>query len=134
MEVIEHASDPQSLLQAAAQLLKDPSKDNPGGTLLISTLNRTPKSYLFSIVGAEQIMKMLPEGTHDWNKFKTPKEVEEMVQRVSFCTNPRQLCQLDVCGMISSLDVFAKSFHWTLSKNDLDVNWIGSYRLKQKEI
>ena len=57
-----------------------------------------------------------------------------MVQRVSFCTNPRQLCQLDVCGMISSLDVFTKSFHWTLSKNDLDVNWIGSYRLKQKEI
>ncbi len=73
MEMLEHVPDPQSVIQACAKLVK------PGGHVFFSTLNRNIKSYLFAIVGAEQIMKLVPKGTHDHNKFIRPSELLKMV-------------------------------------------------------
>lgn len=73
MEMLEHVPDPLSVIQACARLVK------PGGHVFFSTLNRNLKSYLFAIVGAEQIMKIVPKGTHDHNKFIRPSELLKMV-------------------------------------------------------
>ncbi len=71
MEMLEHTPDPSSVIKACGQLVK------PGGAIFFSTLNRTPKSYLFAILGAEYILKMLPKGTHDYQKFIRPSELDE---------------------------------------------------------
>ncbi|KPV40169.1 3-demethylubiquinone-9 3-methyltransferase [Thiohalorhabdus denitrificans] len=70
MEVLEHVPDPARLVDECARLLK------PGGTLFFATLNRTVRSYLMAIVGAEYILRWLPKGTHDWEKFIRPAEME----------------------------------------------------------
>lgn len=69
LEVAEHVPDPRRFLAAAAQLVA------PGGALIVSTLNRTAKSFLFAIVGAEHVLRWLPRGTHRWGKFLRPSEV-----------------------------------------------------------
>jgi 2-polyprenyl-6-hydroxyphenyl methylase/3-demethylubiquinone-9 3-methyltransferase len=69
MEMLEHVPDPASVVAACARLAK------PGGTLVFSTLNRNPKSFLFAIIGAEYILKMLPKGTHEYAKFIKPSEL-----------------------------------------------------------
>jgi len=69
MEMLEHVPDPNSVVQACANLCK------PGGIIFFSTLNRNPKSYLFAIVGAEYILKLLPKGTHEYDKFIKPSEL-----------------------------------------------------------
>ena len=70
MEMLEHVPDPSSVVQACATLCK------PGGSIFFSTLNRNPKSYLFAIIGAEYILKLLPKGTHEYDKFIKPSELE----------------------------------------------------------
>ncbi|MGD2052650.1 MAG: bifunctional 2-polyprenyl-6-hydroxyphenol methylase/3-demethylubiquinol 3-O-methyltransferase UbiG [Gammaproteobacteria bacterium] len=70
MEMLEHVPDPSSVIQACKQLLK------PGGSVYFSTINRNPKSFLFAIIGAEYLMKMLPPGTHDYSKFIRPSELD----------------------------------------------------------
>ena len=74
LEVVEHVDDVSFFLKACADLLK------PGGLLFISTLNRTPISYLKSIVLAEYVLKWIPQGTHDWNRFLKPSEIAEPIQ------------------------------------------------------
>lgn len=69
MEMLEHVPDPASTVVACAKLVK------PGGHVFFSTLNRNIKSYLMAIVGAEYLLKMLPKGTHDYNKFIKPSEL-----------------------------------------------------------
>jgi len=69
MEMLEHVPDPASVVRACAKLCK------PGGKLFFSTLNRSPKSYLFAIIGAEYILKLLPKGTHEYAKFIKPSEL-----------------------------------------------------------
>lgn len=69
MEMLEHVPDPASVVRACSKLCK------PGGTLFFSTLNRSPKSYLFAIIGAEYILKLLPKGTHEYAKFIKPSEL-----------------------------------------------------------
>jgi 2-polyprenyl-6-hydroxyphenyl methylase/3-demethylubiquinone-9 3-methyltransferase len=69
MEMLEHVPDPASVVRACATLAK------PGGWVFFSTLNRNPKSFLFAIVGAEYILKLLPRGTHEWRKFIRPSEL-----------------------------------------------------------
>ena len=69
MEMLEHVPDPSSVVQACATLCK------PGGRIFFSTLNRNPKSYLFAIIGAEYILKLLPKGTHEYDKFIKPSEL-----------------------------------------------------------
>ena len=69
MEMLEHVPDPASVVRACAALCK------PGGILFLSTLNRNPKSYLFAIIGAEYILRLLPKGTHEYAKFIKPSEL-----------------------------------------------------------
>ncbi len=69
MEMLEHVPDPAAIVQACADMAK------PGGWLFFSTLNRNPKSWLFAIVGAEYLLRILPRGTHEWRKFITPAEL-----------------------------------------------------------
>lgn len=70
LEVLEHVPDPASTISACARLVK------PGGTLYFSTINRNPKSWLFAIVGAEYVLKLLPKGTHEFSKFIRPSELD----------------------------------------------------------
>lgn len=106
LEVIEHVADVQSFLQACASLLQ------PKGLLFLSTLNRTPPSYLTAILGAEYILRLLPRGTHQWHKFLRPSEVDVHLRKVG--------CLLkDLQGM--RFRPLYKT--WELSKN-LSVNYI----------
>jgi 2-polyprenyl-6-hydroxyphenyl methylase/3-demethylubiquinone-9 3-methyltransferase len=69
MEMVEHVPDPASIVAACAKLVK------PGGWVFLSTLNRNPKSFLFAIVGAEYLLRLLPAGTHEYAKFIRPSEL-----------------------------------------------------------
>jgi 2-polyprenyl-6-hydroxyphenyl methylase/3-demethylubiquinone-9 3-methyltransferase len=69
MEMLEHVPDPASVVSSCARLAK------PGGWLFFSTINRNPKAFLFAIVGAEHILKLLPKGTHEYAKFIKPSEL-----------------------------------------------------------
>ena len=75
LEMLEHVPSPASVIQACTKLLK------PGGHLFLSTINRNPKSYLFAIIGAEHILKMLPKGTHEYKKFIKPSELGNYVRQ-----------------------------------------------------
>jgi 2-polyprenyl-6-hydroxyphenyl methylase/3-demethylubiquinone-9 3-methyltransferase len=75
MEMLEHVPDPASIVRAAATLVK------PGGHVFFSTLNRNPKAYLYAVVGAEYLLRMLPKGTHDYDKFITPAELSQFVRQ-----------------------------------------------------
>ncbi len=70
MEMLEHVPDPASTIRACARLVK------PGGHLFFSTINRNPKAYLFAIIGAEYVLRLLPTGTHDYRKFIRPSELD----------------------------------------------------------
>jgi 2-polyprenyl-6-hydroxyphenyl methylase / 3-demethylubiquinone-9 3-methyltransferase len=69
LEMLEHVPNPSSVVSACARLVK------PDGQVFFSTLNRNPKSYLFAVIGAEYVLKMLPKGTHDYAKFIKPSEL-----------------------------------------------------------
>jgi 2-polyprenyl-6-hydroxyphenyl methylase/3-demethylubiquinone-9 3-methyltransferase len=74
MEMLEHVPDPAAIVSACAALVK------PGGHVFFSTLNRNPKSYLFAVLGAEYILRLLPKGTHDYAKFITPAELAQYIR------------------------------------------------------
>ena len=107
MEVVEHVADQQAYLTACHDLMK------PGGLMVCSTLNRNPKSFVMAIIGAEWVMRWLPKGTHDWQKFITPDELFAMlrtagldpVDRKGFVFNPVQ-------------------WSWSLSARDLSCNYV----------
>jgi 2-polyprenyl-6-hydroxyphenyl methylase/3-demethylubiquinone-9 3-methyltransferase len=69
MEMLEHVPNPASTVEACARLVK------PGGHVFFSTINRNPKSYLFAVIGAEYVLRLLPRGTHDYAKFLKPSEL-----------------------------------------------------------
>ena len=69
MELLEHVPQPQSMVAACARLVR------PGGMVFFSTINRNPKSYLFAVIGAEYLLKLLPKGTHDYLRFIKPSEL-----------------------------------------------------------
>lgn len=69
LEMLEHVPDPASVIAACAQLVK------PGGQVFFSTINRNPKSFMFAIVGAEYVLRLLPRGTHEYKKFIRPSEL-----------------------------------------------------------
>lgn len=107
MEVVEHVSDPLAYLTACQRLLK------PGGLMIASTLNRNPKSFMVAIVGAERVMRWLPVGTHDWSKFITPRELEDLITRAG-------LRQVDVKGFVFN----PVAWSWSISTRDLSVNYV----------
>ncbi len=71
LEMLEHVPDPSLVIRSCAELVR------PGGQVFFSTINRNPKSFAFAIVGAEYILKLLPAGTHEYQKFIRPSELEE---------------------------------------------------------
>ncbi len=75
MEMLEHVPDPASTIAACAQLAR------PGGTVVFSTINRNLKSYLFAIIGAEYMLRLLPRGTHDYARFLKPAEIAAHARR-----------------------------------------------------
>ena len=81
--------------------------------MLCSTINRNPKSYLVAIVGAEQVMRWLPKGTHDWTKFITPEELESLTTRSG-------MSQVDSKGFVFN----PLTWSWSISDRDLSVNYV----------
>jgi 2-polyprenyl-6-hydroxyphenyl methylase/3-demethylubiquinone-9 3-methyltransferase len=73
LEVIEHVTNPNQLMSECCRLL------NPGGLMIVATLNRTLRSFLIAIIGAEYFLRWLPIGTHDWQKFLRPQEITDML-------------------------------------------------------
>ena len=109
LEIIEHVTDPAAFVESCAGLLK------PGGLVLLSTLNRTPKAWLMAIAGAEYVMRWLPRGTHDWKKFIKPSELAAMCRQAGLTLDHQQ-------GLVFNPVEFA----WSLSDTDLDVNYLAS--------
>lgn len=75
LEMLEHVPDPASTVTACARLVK------PGGQVFFSTINRNPKAYLFAVLGAEYLLKLLPKGTHDYAKFLRPAELSRFARQ-----------------------------------------------------
>lgn len=86
MEVVEHVADLGSFLDACANLV------NPGGIMSVATINRTWRSWLFAIIGAENILQWLPRGTHQWQRFVKPAELERILRGNDFTI-------FDECGV-----------------------------------
>ena len=107
MEMLEHVPDPASVIAACATLVK------PGGHVFFSTINRNPKSYLFAIVGAEYVLRMLPRGTHDFAKFIRPSELSRW-------TREAQLDTHDITGMTYN----PLTGVYKLDPRDVDVNYM----------
>jgi len=107
LEIIEHVADVDLFYDALKALVK------PGGLLILSTLNRTAKSYAMAIIGAEYIMRWLPRGTHQWSQFIKPSEMAASLTR-------RGLTIHDTSGLV--FDPLKWAF--TLNPRDLDVNYL----------
>ena len=107
MEVVEHVADPLAYLTACQQLLK------PGGLMICSTINRNPKSYLMAIIGAEYVMRWLPKGTHEWQKFITPDELYDLIRQAG-------LDPVDRKGFVFNKLLWS----WSISDRDLSVNYV----------
>ena len=103
MELLEHVPDPQSLVSACIRAAK------PDGDVFFSTINRTPKAYLLAIVGAEYLLKLLPKGTHDYQKLIKPSELAAIVQQnnatVYDITGMRYLPFLDIAVLSRDPDI-----------------------------
>lgn len=74
MELLEHVPEPGSVVEAVGKLLK------PGGQAFFSTINRTPQAYLFAVIGAEYVLRLLPKGTHDYRRFIRPSELDGWIR------------------------------------------------------
>ena len=111
LEMLEHVPNPGSVIRSCKNLLKQ------DGHLFLSTINRNPKSYLFAIVGAEYILKMLPKGTHDYEKLITPSEL------ANFCRSAGLKIQ-DLMGM--TYNPITQVYE--LKKKNLDVNYLAHAR------
>ena len=109
MEVIEHVSDVELFIKNCSHLLKK------GGVMFVATINKNLKSYLTAIIGAEYILKWLPIGTHDWNKFLTPTELEKIASKQNFVID-------EVKGV--KFNFFLKK--WYIS-NDCSVNYVSTF-------
>ncbi len=107
MEVVEHVADPLAYLTACRDLLK------PQGIMICSTLNRNAKSFMMAVIGAEWVMRWLPKGTHDWQKFITPEELAALLTKAG-------LDPVDRKGMVFN----PVSWNWSLSARDLSVNYV----------
>jgi 2-polyprenyl-6-hydroxyphenyl methylase/3-demethylubiquinone-9 3-methyltransferase len=106
MEVIEHVADVAGFIEALADLTR------PGGALLLATLNRTPRSFLTAILGAEYVLRWLPTGTHDWQRFRKPAELGRYLRKAGAELR-------DVTGM----RYLPRQGDWRLSR-DASVNYL----------
>jgi len=108
MEVVEHVADLNAFVADCCGLLTDK------GVMFVSTLNRTPKSFLFAIVGAEYVLRWLPRGTHDWSKFVRPSELAAAARRAG-----------SEIGNLTGVSYNPLRDSWGLSQ-DLDVNYMAT--------
>lgn len=108
LEVVEHVPDVPAFLKAVAPLVKQ------GGVMIVSTLNRTLKAYALAIVGAELILRWLPPGTHNWDRFVTPEELRRAMKGGG-------LTPSDVTGMVYN----PLADEWRLAR-DSDVNYFAT--------
>ena len=106
LEVIEHVQDPSQLIKACSDLLK------PRGQMFLSTLNRNARSFVTAIVGAEYIFNILPKGTHEWDKFIKPSELERYMRNAG-------IKLMESKGMF-----YNPIFHTANLNNDLGVNYL----------
>ena len=107
-QLLEHVPDPAAFLKLCAGLVR------PGGLMLLSTINRTMKAYLLAIVGAEYVLRWLPVGTHQWERFVTPEELARHVQAAGLAAPAFK-------GLVYSPMTDA----WSLS-DDTDVNYFAA--------
>ena len=110
MEMLEHVPDPASIISACFKLVK------PGGWVYFSTINRNPKSYLFAIVGAEYVMKMLPRGTHDYARFIKPSELDHWARNAGL-----ELQNIKGISYNPFTSMFSQS-------HDVDINYMVHYK------
>ena len=106
MEMLEHVPNPESVIYSCFKLLK------PNGSAFFSTINRNPKSFLFAIIGAEHLLKLLPKGTHQYQKLIKPSELAVWCRK-------HNLSIQDISGM-----VFNPIFQTYKLSSDVDVNYI----------
>lgn len=110
MEMLEHVPDPASIVRACADMAK------PGGWIFFSTLNRNPKSFLFAIIGAEYVLKLLPKGTHSYESFIKPSELASAARQAG----------LETCGMKGlEYNPFSKTYRLS---GDVSVNYLMAAR------
>ena len=109
MEVVEHVSDVNLFIKNCSQLIKK------NGIMFVATINKNLKSYMFAILGAEYVLRWLPIGTHDWDKFLTPKDLELITKKNNFLSD-------QLIGM--KFNLFSKK--WYESK-DASVNYIYTF-------
>lgn len=109
MEMLEHVPDPSSVIKACQTLVK------PGGSVFFSTINRNPKAYLFAVIGAEYLLKMLPKGTHEYARFIKPSELDEWAR----------MAELEL-KHITGLSYNPLTKNYKLGR-DVDVNYMTHY-------
>ncbi len=107
MEVVEHVADIDLFLGACAAMVK------PGGLMVVATINRTLKAFALAIVGAEYVLGWVPRGTHQWDKFVTPRELEDALRQ-------HGMRIVDSAGAVYS----PLADEWQRSARDLDVNYM----------
>lgn len=107
LEMLEHVPDPASVIAACARLLK------PGGDIYFSTINRSPKAFLFAIVGAEYLLNMLPRGTHSYASFIRPSELTQWARNAG-------LESTHITGMVYN----PLSKRYRLQDNDVSINYL----------
>jgi 2-polyprenyl-6-hydroxyphenyl methylase/3-demethylubiquinone-9 3-methyltransferase len=106
MEMLEHVPDPASVVAALASLVR------PGGDVFVSTLNRTPRAYLLAVLGAEYVLRLLPAGTHSYERFIRPSELLDWGRRAG-------LVMVDIAGL--EYDPFVRSVRLS---SDARVNYL----------
>jgi len=111
MEMLEHVPDPGSTVRACATLVR------PGGWVFFSTINRNPKAFMLAIVGAEYLLRMLPRGTHEYEKFIRPSELAAAARRSG-------LEAVEVIGMTYN----PITRRYRLDRRDVDVNYLAAFR------
>ena len=109
MEVVEHLKDVNLFIENCSKLIKK------NGIMFIATINKNLKSYIFSILGAEYVLRWLPIGTHDWDKFLTPQDLEIITSKNNFMAD-------EIVGM--KFNLFSKKWSRT---NDSSVNYISTF-------
>ena len=106
MELLEHVPEPAGMVAACARLLR------PGGQVFFSTINRNPKSYLFAVIGAEYVLRLLPRGTHDYLRFIKPSELSRFAREA-------MLRSVELIGM--TYNPFTREYRLG---RDCDVNYL----------
>ena len=109
MEIVEHVEDVDFFLKSCSKLLKKK------GIMFVATINKTLKSYVFAIVGAEYVLRWLPIGTHEWEKFIKPEDLKKILTKYNFSSSKFNGMKFNIL-----------KDEWSISK-DLSVNYIGKF-------